>query len=447
MAIRPILRLGHPRAAADGGACHGVRHARACVSWFTTCSRRCAPTTAPASRPSRSACLQRVVVFELTTNPRYPDAEPVPLTVLVNPEIEFLDDEREPGWEGCLSVPGMRGLVPRYRRLRYRGFDELGQPIDRTVEGLSRARGAARVRSPRRHPVSAAHRGHDGVRLSGRARRERRVAAGRRCADEPLCSERLLSMTDGKLVTLAVIGARRGLGAACRRRWTSPRKTGERTVRDGVFSAAQAVRGERLFESICANCHEIAEFTAAGAYLEDVEGKPLWETFEYISVRDARGRSGVAAARGVRGRSRLHLQRLRPAERRSAICRSIRSRSRRSRSSAPRFRAASRRLSRLHDDDPEPHATIRGCRSPRAGDAAAAQGRARVQRRRSRARSPPSRRDRAGTAAAQRRLHPGACRRSSRPSTSSPQCCCSLSTRASARARCWCWPAATCSRR
>jgi peptide deformylase len=60
----------------------------------------------------------------------------VPLTVLVNPEIEFLGDEQESGWEGCLSVPGMRGLVPRYRRLRYRGFDELGRPLDRTVEGF-----------------------------------------------------------------------------------------------------------------------------------------------------------------------------------------------------------------------------------------------------------------------------------------------------------------------
>jgi mono/diheme cytochrome c family protein len=55
-----------------------------------------------------------------------------------------------------------------------------------------------------------------------------------------------------------------------------------RTVRDRVFSAAQAARGEKLFESICMNCHEIAEFTAAGAYLDDVEGKPLWDTFEYV---------------------------------------------------------------------------------------------------------------------------------------------------------------------
>jgi peptide deformylase len=57
----------------------------------------------------------------------------VPLTVLVNPTIELLGDERELGWEGCLSVPGMRGLVPRHRRLRYRGVDEEGRPIDRTV--------------------------------------------------------------------------------------------------------------------------------------------------------------------------------------------------------------------------------------------------------------------------------------------------------------------------
>jgi mono/diheme cytochrome c family protein len=57
----------------------------------------------------------------------------------------------------------------------------------------------------------------------------------------------------------------------------------QRTVRDGVFSPAQAARGERIFESICVNCHEMAEFTAAGAYLEEVDGQPLWETFDYVS--------------------------------------------------------------------------------------------------------------------------------------------------------------------
>jgi peptide deformylase len=80
--------------------------------------------------------LLRVVVFEVESNPRYPEVAPVPLTVLVNPELEPLGDERESGWEGCLSVPGMRGLVPRYRRLRYRGCDELGKPVDRTVDGF-----------------------------------------------------------------------------------------------------------------------------------------------------------------------------------------------------------------------------------------------------------------------------------------------------------------------
>jgi peptide deformylase len=80
--------------------------------------------------------LKRVVIFGLTFNPRYPDAEPVPQTVLINPRIELLGDETEEGWEGCLSVPGMRGLVPRHKELRYTGFDEHGQIIDRTVSGL-----------------------------------------------------------------------------------------------------------------------------------------------------------------------------------------------------------------------------------------------------------------------------------------------------------------------
>ena len=76
---------------------------------------------------------QQVVIFGIDHNPRYPDAEAVPFTVLINPTLEFIGDELEEGWEGCLSVPGMRGMVPRYKQLRYRGFDEKGQVIDRTV--------------------------------------------------------------------------------------------------------------------------------------------------------------------------------------------------------------------------------------------------------------------------------------------------------------------------
>ena len=78
----------------------------------------------------------RVVIFELKDNPRYPHIAAVPYTVLVNPLVTPLTAEQDEGWEGCLSVPGMRGLVPRYRRLRYRGFDQHGAPIDRTVEGF-----------------------------------------------------------------------------------------------------------------------------------------------------------------------------------------------------------------------------------------------------------------------------------------------------------------------
>lgn len=75
----------------------------------------------------------RLVIFGMERNPRYPKAEAVPYTVLINPELMPLGDETEQGWEGCLSVPGMRGLVPRWRRLHYRGFDPQGVPIDRTV--------------------------------------------------------------------------------------------------------------------------------------------------------------------------------------------------------------------------------------------------------------------------------------------------------------------------
>lgn len=132
MAIRPILRLGHPL----------LRQVAAPVTEFRTPAlRELVHDMLETMRANDGAglaaiqigVLQRVVVFEVTENPRYPHAEPVPLTVLVNPAIELLGAERDLGWEGCLSVPGLRGLVPRYRRLRYRGFDELGQPIDRIV--------------------------------------------------------------------------------------------------------------------------------------------------------------------------------------------------------------------------------------------------------------------------------------------------------------------------
>ena len=78
----------------------------------------------------------RVVIFGVEANPRYPDADPVPYTELVNPVLTPLSDEEEEGWEGCLSVPGFRGVVPRYTQLRYEGFDPLGNPIRREVSGF-----------------------------------------------------------------------------------------------------------------------------------------------------------------------------------------------------------------------------------------------------------------------------------------------------------------------
>ena len=78
----------------------------------------------------------RVVMFGFESSERYPDAEPVPFTILINPRLTPLADEIEEGWEGCLSVPGLRGVVPRFARLRYTGFDEKGAPIDRRVDGF-----------------------------------------------------------------------------------------------------------------------------------------------------------------------------------------------------------------------------------------------------------------------------------------------------------------------
>ena len=86
--------------------------------------------------PQIGVDLQLVIFGTDAPNPRYPDAPPVPRTVLVNPQITPLGNEEEEGWEGCLSVPGLRAVVPRWRRIRYTGFDEQGRRIDREAEGF-----------------------------------------------------------------------------------------------------------------------------------------------------------------------------------------------------------------------------------------------------------------------------------------------------------------------
>jgi len=80
--------------------------------------------------------LQRLVIFSVESSPRYPEAETVPRTILINPEIEVLNDEQEAGWEGCLSIPGMRGVVSRPSHIRYSGYNEHGEQFSREVSGF-----------------------------------------------------------------------------------------------------------------------------------------------------------------------------------------------------------------------------------------------------------------------------------------------------------------------
>jgi len=135
VAIRPVLKMGHPllRQVALPVTAFGTRELLELVRDMDDTMR--ALNGAGLAAPQIGVSL-RVVTFEVTRNPRYPDAGEVPYTVLINPELTPLGDDTEDGWEGCLSVPGLRGLVPRYRRLRYRGYDANGLPIDRSVEGF-----------------------------------------------------------------------------------------------------------------------------------------------------------------------------------------------------------------------------------------------------------------------------------------------------------------------
>jgi peptide deformylase len=135
MPVRDVLRMGHPvlREKAKPVENLATPELRALVADMkeTMKAKNGAGLAAP-----QIGVNQRVVIFGVESNPRYPDAEPVPFTVLVNPKLVMLSREVEEDWEGCLSVPGMRGVVPRYTKLRYTGFDEEGNPIDRTAEGF-----------------------------------------------------------------------------------------------------------------------------------------------------------------------------------------------------------------------------------------------------------------------------------------------------------------------
>ena len=135
MAIRDVLRMGDPRLLRLAGPVEDLRDPALLELLADMRDTMRSLDGAGLAAPQIGVPLQ-VVIFGLEHNPRYPDAAPVPDTVLINPVITPIGAELEDGWEGCLSVPGMRGLVPRWRRLRYEGVDENGVRIDREVEGF-----------------------------------------------------------------------------------------------------------------------------------------------------------------------------------------------------------------------------------------------------------------------------------------------------------------------
>ena len=137
-AVREILKMGDPRLLRiaqpvrrfDTPELHTL-----IADMFETMA---AANGAGLAAPQIGVDLQ-LVIFGYTSNARYPDAPPVPITVLINPVVTPLDGELVDGWEGCLSVPGLRGVVPRHSRIRYTGFDPQGRAIERKVEGFSKS--------------------------------------------------------------------------------------------------------------------------------------------------------------------------------------------------------------------------------------------------------------------------------------------------------------------
>lgn len=135
MTTRTVLRMGDPRLLEQAQPVAELDTAELHELIADMQDTMAALNGAGLAAPQIGVGLQ-VVIFGVDHNPRYPDVEPVPRTVLINPQLTVLGEEMEEGWEGCLSVPGMRGLVPRHKTVRYRGFDQHGNPVDRTVTGF-----------------------------------------------------------------------------------------------------------------------------------------------------------------------------------------------------------------------------------------------------------------------------------------------------------------------
>jgi peptide deformylase len=132
MAIRPVLRMGDPRLLEPSKPIKKF-HTPELKDLITDMRDTMSSLNGAGLAAPQIGVNLQLVIFGVEANPRYPDAEAVPFTILINPKLTPVHNEMEEGWEGCLSVPGMRGLVPRFLHLRYQGFDEKGKKIDRTV--------------------------------------------------------------------------------------------------------------------------------------------------------------------------------------------------------------------------------------------------------------------------------------------------------------------------
>lgn len=135
MAVRPVLKMGEPLLLQVAKRVEHFDTPELHALLTDMLDTMKAHNGAGIAAPQIGESVQ-VVIFGGFKSPRYPDAEEIPFTVLINPTLTPLSDEQEDGWEGCLSVPGMRGVVPRYKQLRYQGFDQYGVAIDRTVNGF-----------------------------------------------------------------------------------------------------------------------------------------------------------------------------------------------------------------------------------------------------------------------------------------------------------------------
>jgi peptide deformylase len=133
--IREVLRMGDPRLLARSQEVEDVRAPAIAALLADMRDTMRAQNGAGLAAPQIGVGL-RVVIFGVERNPRYPDVDPVPYTELINPVLTDMSAEMEEGWEGCLSVPGLRGVVPRHSRLRYRGLDPQGNIVDREAEGF-----------------------------------------------------------------------------------------------------------------------------------------------------------------------------------------------------------------------------------------------------------------------------------------------------------------------